>query len=212
MSATGRGAERVENDVYNTPKWCVHRLLEGVELPGGRWLEPTAGTGAIIRAVNEVRNDITWQAVELRETTTELQQSLMLTGHRDSLIRAGTNFLEWPALDRTYKVAITNPPFLLAQEVITKCFDLADYVVMLLRVNFLGSDKRGDWIYEYVPDLHQLPNRPSFGRNKKGTKGTDATEYAWFVWPPGERTEGRLTILGRTPLAVRNEQWEKDNP
>ena len=48
MSATNRGAVRNEHDFYPTPAWCVHRLLEAVPLPAGRWLEPCVGDGAKI--------------------------------------------------------------------------------------------------------------------------------------------------------------------
>lgn len=87
MTATGRGAERVDLDAYPTPSWCVRRLLEAVDLPlelpaergtlthgtrGARWLEPCAGDGAIIRAANAYCTaagkaaEIFWHANELR--------------------------------------------------------------------------------------------------------------------------------------------------
>lgn len=65
MSSTKRGTKRVELDQYPTPKWCVHRLLEAVDLPAGRWLEPCAGAGNIINAVSEVRSDVKWDAWEI---------------------------------------------------------------------------------------------------------------------------------------------------
>jgi hypothetical protein len=43
MSSTNRGAAREPADNYPTPSWCVRRLLEAVELPPGRWLEPACG-------------------------------------------------------------------------------------------------------------------------------------------------------------------------
>src|SRR6185312_5530279 len=66
VSAAGRGAARIEPDGDGTPAWCVHRLLEHCDLPAGRWLEPCAGEGAVIRAVSEVRRDVTWSAIDLR--------------------------------------------------------------------------------------------------------------------------------------------------
>ena len=47
---------RRDRDYYPTPSWCVRALLETVDLPTGTWLEPTAGDGAIIRAVDEYRH------------------------------------------------------------------------------------------------------------------------------------------------------------
>jgi len=90
MSATGRGRERDEHDFYETPAWCVHRLLEAVpQLPGGAWLEPCAGKGAIIRAVNEVRKDpIHWTAVEIDPS------------HRDDLCPLSPHVVERPTGQR----------------------------------------------------------------------------------------------------------------
>lgn len=56
MSSTNRNSNtRRADDAYYTPAWCVRALLRTIgTLPGGLWLEPAAGTGAIARAVGEV--------------------------------------------------------------------------------------------------------------------------------------------------------------
>jgi hypothetical protein len=66
MSSTKRGRQRNAADNYPTPAWTVDRLFESLPLPGGAWLEPSAGEGAIISAVNDLRSDVRWCAVELR--------------------------------------------------------------------------------------------------------------------------------------------------
>lgn len=85
--------------------------------------------------------------------------------------------LEFPPLD----LIITNPPFSLALEFLRKSLSEARTVVYLLRLNFLGSAKRREFWQAHPPShLYVLSRRPSFtGR------GTDATEYAWFVWDRG---------------------------
>ena len=50
-------------------------------------------------------------------------------------------------------------------------------VVMLLRLNFLGSEKRASWLRANPPSIYVTPCRPDFTGG-----GGDATEYAWFVW------------------------------
>lgn len=55
---------------------------------------------------------------------------------------------------------------------------MSDVVCMLLRVNFLGSQKRAAWMRANTPSVYVLPKRPSFKSDGK----TDATEYAWFLW------------------------------
>lgn len=55
----------------------------------------------------------------------------------------------------------------------------------MLRINFLGSIARHEWWKNNQPTaLYVLSKRPSFSG-----KGTDATDYAWFVW---DKT-GRIT-------------------
>jgi hypothetical protein len=62
-------------------------------------------------------------------------------------------------------VIITNPPFSLGFEVAKKAVTEASHVVLLLRLNFLGSGTksgRSDWLRMNPPDVYVLPNRPSF--------------------------------------------------
>lgn len=58
-------------------------------------------------------------------------------------------------------------------------------VIMLLRLGFLASEKRFNFMKENPPtDVLVLHKRPSFTG-----KGTDAQEYAWFVWDKGKKTQ-----------------------
>lgn len=194
MSSTKRGSQRSEADAYGTPPWCTHRALEAI--PGlphkGVWMDPCAGEGAIIRAVNQVRPGILWTASELRpEAEVELAQT-------------NAAYVIQDFLDDSYKpgwvdVICTNPPFRLAQEFIEKSLRLAGQVVMLLRLNYLGSEKRADFLREFHPDVYVLPNRPSFTDGQ-----TDSIEYAWFHWVSGRSARsGQVRILASTPKEER---------
>ncbi len=178
-------------DAYLTPAWCVHRLLDNLQLPGGKWLEPCAGEGDIIRAVDGLRSDVEWHANELR---TECQSKL------DSIAHTVTfgDFLSRQFTER-YDVIFTNPPYCHAERFVERSLQLADTVVMLLRVNFLASKQRSPFLRRTPPDFYGLPDRPSFtGR------GTDSTDYAWFVWSqPRQRTHGAIYFLRTTPHSVR---------
>jgi hypothetical protein len=176
---------RAEHDYYPTPLWCCRRLQEAVVLPPGRWLEPTAGDGAIIRAWDHP--EIEWTAVEIQERWRER------LGGWAHVVHTG-DYLEFDG--GPYAVAIGNPPYSLAQAVVTRALSQARICVMLLRLNILASAKRADWIRSSRPSVYVLPNRPSF----RG-KGTDATDYGWFIW--GLHDEPRLRVLATTPLAER---------
>lgn len=213
MSATNRkkkssnndveSTKRAENDFYPTPEWAIHRFLEKAEwrLPSGIWLEPCAGSGAIIKAMrtaNIKNNAVPFCAVELQAGLTS--SLLEIPGVFEAY---NCDFLEWDFVkdNKTSSIEkidaiITNPPYSLAFDMIKHSLKQADAVYMLLRVNFLASETRSEWMKENTPDVYVLPNRPSF----RG-KGTDACEYAWFCWD--KHTTGKLVVLDSTPKNVR---------
>jgi hypothetical protein len=197
-------------DAYPTPPWAVHRLLEACPLPGGRWIEPAAGDGAIIRAVRWHRRDILWDALDIREACRERLHNLV--GH-DRVIG---DFIGYPFFvdgSSKYDVLITNPPFSLAMEFLQKGLEVADRVALLLRSNFLGSQGRAEFFREHMPDRYQLPNRPTFVHvekwNPKAKKGKggwektsgDSVEYEWMVWSRERRSVGTSQVLAITPEA-----------
>jgi len=213
MSAQGRGAERIEDDAYETPSWCVDRLLESPLVADiavlKNWMEPCAGEGAIIRAVNALVPRVSWWAVELREECREPLGQLVSTPIICDYVRYAESVREVANLD----VIISNPPYSVAQQVIEASLPLARWVIMLLRVNFQASDERHSFMRQYPPDVLVLPNRPRFrtGINPKNGKvwSSDATEYAWFCWPPGskDRPYGRNLVLNLTPGEERAREF-----
>jgi hypothetical protein len=191
--------ERLGDDLYETPAWVTQALLEENILIPGNWMEPCAGRGAIMLAERNWRHRSKrsilapyWYAVEKRADCAEplLEFCHPLTadfleerdGHRDNLDKLRVD------------VVLTNPPFSLALDFIQTCMRRWPEAMLafLSRVNFLGSQKRAPWLREHTPDVYVLPKRPSFAHG-----GTDATEYAWLVWPTGAevRREGRVKIL-----------------
>lgn len=193
MSATGRGAVRKPSDFYPTPGWCVRRLLEACPLPGGSWLEPGAGTGAIIRAVNGVRRDVVWTAVEVvAEREAELAEVVKPPG-----IVGIADFLR-TTLSRSYAVAIGNPPFSEARPFVDAALAHAEHVAFLLRLAFLEAAERAEWWQTHPADVYVLPDRPSFTDG-----GTDSSAYAWFHWTRGRTEVGRVKVLPVTPEAEK---------
>jgi len=203
MSSTKRGGQRSAADYYPTPGWCVERLLEAVPLRGGVWLEPTAGDGAIVRAVNGYRRRhafpwVKWHLVELEDRH---EPKLRLAGGSSADVQI-CSFLDYePPNNVDVDVAILNPPFRIASEVIEHAFELrAAVVVALLRLNYLGSERRAAALRAFMPSVYVLPNRPAFD-----DRGTDSDEYAWFVWQRGrgQGGQGRISVLESTPRDQR---------
>lgn len=147
-------------DAYPTPEYCVDGIMDELMLPVGfTYLEPCRGGDVIFNRLPEPR---IWA---------EIQQ--------------GVDYLSMPF---PADVVITNPPFSLALEFLTKALAECHTVVFLLRLNFLGAQKRREFWQENPPShLFVQSQRPSFTGG-----GTDSTEYAWFVWD-------RLGICKRPP-------------
>jgi hypothetical protein len=174
----------------------VRRLLEAVTLPVGHWVEPAVGEGAIVRAVQSQIPGLVWTTVDVRDIPVPSAVAI-----RDHFPEQSFLTLD-PVFVKDAKVVITNPPFLLAREFITESKRLCPNAirVFLLRLNFLGSEDRREWLAEDMPaQIWQLPNRPSFVRGK-----TDSIEYGWFVWFPGTSvSETTLRLLPLTSLEER---------
>lgn len=217
MSATGRSNCRVTNDAYPTPAWCVRRLLDAVPLPGGRWLEPTAGAGSIITAVDDWRatrglEPVTWDACEINQ---DYRKALAPKSERVVI----GDLLGDAQLRSDYDVAITNPPFEIAADVFRECRKRARIVVLLLRANFKGSAERDELFRTDHPNEYALPNRPTFviverWDPKKGKwirTTTDSCEVSWFCWGEQRRDFGISRRLALTPAGVRA-FWRKRAP
>ena len=153
MSATNRGAVRNEFDFYATPRDPIEKILAEIDFSQiTSFFEPCKGDGAIYDLV-----DCKKDYAEIREDKDYFDSRVM-----SDLI-------------------ITNPPFSIALDFLQKSLKEAETVVYLLRLNFLGSQKRKEFWQKNPPThLFTLAKRPSFTG-----KGTDATEYAWFVWDGG---------------------------
>ncbi len=193
MSSTNRGRPRAVADFYPTPAWCLHRLLEAVPLPGGRWCDPCAGNGAMVRAAAS-REDVRWT---VREVRPEAEPHLAALDRVDQFSVGDAFGWDPGSLD----VVVTNPPYRDALSFVNWGRAHAPITAMLLRLNFLGTAQRVGFLRAHPPDVFVLPDRPSFDG-----VGHDSIEYAWFVWRRDEepRDRGAIAVLASTPLAERS--------
>jgi hypothetical protein len=194
MSKTRNPKREGNADFYPTPAWCVHRLLETIVLPHGRWLEPAIGDGAIKKAVNDF---IVYEEPQIQWTTIDIRD----TKHAD--IVADYIGIDCKELcDQYFSVVITNPPYNQAMAFVEESLKRARFVIMLLRLNWLASKIRAPFLRVNTPDVYVLPNRPSFD-----SKGTDSCDYGWFVWDTeNHKSRGYIEILETTPLKERQRE------
>lgn len=171
MSATGRTEGlREQDDFYETPAWATRAILPHLErVPteeGPRViLDPFAGRGAILEVVRDdwglsgkgpIRFGIELDEGRAREAAAFAALDEVTCG--DALAPS----IPWP---RAHLV-LTNPPYKHAERAIRRAH--AEVVVrggeaaFLLRVNFLGSEKRAAFHRQFPSDVFILPRRPSF--------------------------------------------------
>jgi len=208
VSAKGRGKKRRDHDAYYTPDWCTDRLIEDPDLPfdlSGVWLEPAAGGGDIIDAISintggGLNDPLIWVAGDIRPKCLPALSHLTHDVYaEDFLLFDFGDLLSKHNRDR-FDVLITNPPYSLAEDFMTKGMKIARFTCLFLRVDYLASKSRCSFLRAFPPDVFVLPNRPSF----TGDGNTDMTEYAWFVWPQHSRPYGRLKVLAKTAIKQRS--------
>lgn len=151
MSSQRKNVRLNDTDFYPTPAWCYENLpIDWSQFTSAH--EPCAGDGRIQRF---------------------LQSNGVSTTHSE--ITEGNDFFDW---NGSVDLILTNPPFSLAQSFIDHSLKHANTVIMLLRINFLGSVSRYEWWNNNKPtSMYILSKRPSF----TGT-GTDSIDYAWYAW------------------------------
>jgi len=132
---------------------------------------------------------VTWTAVDVRE---EAVQSVAGLVPDDRLYQG--DFLSLTTAvtfePKSFSVVLTNLPYGQAMEFIQASLPLAGTVVMLLRLNFLATKARYEFMNSTKPDVHVLASRPCFVNGK-----SDSSEYGWCIWRDGPPTEGRITWL-----------------
>lgn len=199
MSSTNRGVDRHKTDYYITPHQAIRDFLSAwlydlkqqpdynnvAERPDRtRWFDPCAG--------GDVDNPMSYPAVLEEEFAPAVLATMDI--REDSKAETIMDYLTYQKQEGDkYDVIITNPPFYLAKEIIEKALnDVEDdgYVVMLLRLNFLGSQARFDFFQDNMPEsIYVHHKRIGFTEDGK----TDSIEYAHMVWRKG-RKENTSTL------------------
>jgi hypothetical protein len=183
MSATGRSDVRRADDWYATPTWAVRAIWPKLAA-FDTCLDPCAGQGAILLALNELATMPRYHGIELDEE----RATICANQNGFGCIVHDALDLDWRRLGLPYELIITNPPYSLAQEFLEKALASgASQVCFLMRLNFLGAQKRAAFWRKHPCDVWVLPKRPSFAVFLS-CMSTDLTDVpcAWKAsFPPG---------------------------
>jgi hypothetical protein len=184
VSAANRGGKRRESDYYPTPDDVAEKTLCCVAHIGSadRILEPSAGSGAFVRACRKFLPNAAITAVEPSSKHWPVLADLGAT--------VGQHSLELHAYSyghERFDLIVGNPPYSLAEQHVRLCLSLLSpkgSLAFLLRLSFLESAKRAALFRETpLAEVSVFSKRPSFTNDGK----TDSAAYAVFVWTDGHR-------------------------
>jgi len=177
---------RRDLDFYETPAWVSAWLFDrlgGMDLDVKGILDPACGRGAIL---DEAKN-FGWQHRAGFELDASRGVQCAAKGHATFHLDSLASTMQ--VVDHA---VVMNPPFSHCFEFVKKYVAETKHVFALLRLGFLASKKRREWLENNPPNgLIILSSRPSFTEDGK----TDSQEYAWFCWSPA--TKKPLDWIGR---------------
>jgi hypothetical protein len=190
-SGVGRAPLRDHrSDCYDTPIVAVRALMCSVRLPPVIW-EPACGIGNIVIPLRAAGHTVI--ATDLNDR-----------GCPDSLARI--DFL----LPCNFKcdAIISNPPYSLAEEFVATALERAPFVIMLLRLAFLESERRS-----HILDNGKLARVLVFAKRLpmmhregwQGPRATSAIPFAWFVWHQDHSGPANLSRISSTPQRQQSE-------
>lgn len=153
--------KRNASDFYPTPPEATQALLDFLKIPTDKAIwEPACGEGHMVEILR--KNGYTVRATDLQ---------------------SGIDFLE--TTENISDWIITNPPFSLAEEFITKCADYKVPFALLLKSQYWHAAKRVA-LFSSITPAYVLPLtwRPDFLFKTRGS-GSPLMDVIWCVWYPG---------------------------
>jgi len=185
MSSTNRSDARDSHiaDYYITPQKPIEAFL--TEFFKDEWIDLSSQSHRILDpcAGGDKENDMSYPAV-LFKMWAGYYSIITNDIREDSPAQTHVDFLEIQH-DYTFDIVITNPPFNIAQQIIEKSLSVVKewgYVIMLLRLNYIGSKAREEFWKKNKPyAIYAHNKRMSFTSDWK----TDSIEYAHFIFRKG---------------------------
>ena len=158
---------RNKSDFYQTPRLLVEDIVEVLDIKNNHTvLEPCCGSGAIVDVIRQKHNNVNIVSFDLE--------------------RDGIDFLNNNVRPKVDWI-ITNPPFRLAGEFLTKALDICDNVVFLLPLSYLHGKFRYDTFYKnnyaklkYVYVYTRYPLLTDVRQD--ALYSTGMMVYAWYVF------------------------------
>ena len=159
-------------DYFPTPPWATRALFQSVILPMGFvhyndvCLEPACGGGHMVKVLQEYFDKV---------------ESCDIADYGQDRI---ADFLS-KDVEQECDFIITNPPFNLAEEFVTKALSMTrKLVAVFARTQFMEGIGRYERLFKPNPPtiIAQFTERVPIVKGRLSATASTATSYAWFVW------------------------------
>jgi hypothetical protein len=167
-------------DCYSTPSCAITALLRVERIPRRVW-EPCAGHGNIVNVLRAAGHEVIASDIADYGIPTHF---------------ANRDFLAETKLPAGCECVLTNPPYQVAEQIITHALELSPLVIMLLRLAFLeggtGRQHKHELrrhVLDEIPParIHVFDRRlPMLHRDGwRGRKANSGMAFSWWVWKRG---------------------------
>lgn len=190
MSSTARGTIRNANDYYVTPQWMVAEFLNrfvpehNIDTTKPTFDPSAGGCG---------KYEMSYPTVLKQHNFTDITTADIRADSRSE--NPNTDY--FAHINLGFDLIITNPPFNRSVEFTQKALREVNHrghVVMLQRLNWLGSKKRKPF-WNKAPLKHIYIHHKRAGFNPEQPNKTDSIEYAHFVFQKGFKGSPNLSII-----------------
>lgn len=167
-----RSEPRDSVDDFPTPPWATRALIEhviGHDLSARSCLEPACGAGHMSKVLSEYFGDVT-------------SRDIADYGYGDV-----QDYLRCSPSEQ-YDWVITNPPFKLGEQFISRALDMAkEGAAFLVRTTFIESVGRYNRLFSKTPPaiFAQFVERVPMVKGRLDQFASTATGYCWLVWNKG---------------------------
>jgi len=150
------------SDIFQTPKWPIDAILEYIPK---KWtvLEPACGRGHMVRHMERQGYDVIASDID--------------TGV--DFLNPDTLFVQYDT--RPFDCIVTNPPYSIKDEWLTRCYEIGKPFALLLPITAIEGKTRHDLYRRFGVDILLLPTRVNY-MTPSGS-GSGAWFFSsWFTW------------------------------
>lgn len=197
MSSTNRGTQRNADDYYVTPHWLIEDFFAAFSENCRFRFDPEEYPWVLDPSAGGCENyPMSYPTVLEKHGFSVSSWDIREDSRADA---KGVDFLQQQTGEYfgAYDMIITNPPFNQAQAFTEHALEMVfdgGLVIMLQRLNWLGSQKRKPmWQKLPLAAVYVHSKRPGFDPQKPSK--TDSTEYAHFVFCKGYELAPELFVI-----------------